>query len=140
MITDVAEKSIDDNIEAPDRNTMESPQEIANAIHPIIRVTIDYPSNHPDNRLPFLDIARWIGEIDLNGEKQRKIFHSHFTKEMSNRLVIRKDSALCMRSKLNASVVDLVRVMQNVSIYCSKEETRSIPKRPSDLFPALLYS
>ena len=46
---DVVVKSIDENAEAPDRKTMERLQEIANAIHPSIRVTIDYPSNHPDN-------------------------------------------------------------------------------------------
>ena len=120
--TDVVVKSIDENAEAPDRKTMERLQEIANAIHPSIRVTIDYPSNHPDNRLPVLDIAQWIGEIDVNGESQKKILHSHFMKEMSNRLVIRKDSALCMRSKLNILVTDLVRVMRNVSTYCPTEE------------------
>ena len=120
--TDVVARSIDENAEAPDRETMERLQEIANAIHPSIRVTIDYPSNHPDNRLPVLDVAQWIGDIEVNGEKQKKILHSHYMKEMSNRLVIRRDSALSMRSKVNILVADLVRVMRNVSRLCPPEE------------------
>ena len=109
-------KSIDENAEASDRKTMERLQEIANATHPSIRVTIDYLLNHPDNRLlPVLDIAQWIGNIDVNGENQKKILHSHLMKEIPNRLVIRKDSALYMRSQLNILVADLVRVMRNVS-------------------------
>ena len=80
-------KSIDENAEASDRKTMERLQEIANATHPSIRVTIDYLLNHPDNRLlPVLDIAQWIGNIDVNGENQKKILHSHLMKEIPNRL------------------------------------------------------
>ena len=97
-------------------------QEIANAIHPSIRVTIDYPSNNPDNRLPVLDIAQWIDEVDVDGKSQKKILHTHYMKDMSNRLVIRKDSALSIRSKINILVADLVRVMRNVSTYCPREE------------------
>ena len=75
---DVVVKSIEENAKAPDCKIMERLQEIANAIHPSIRVTIDYPLNHPDNRLPVLDIAQWISEIDVNGENQKKILHSYF--------------------------------------------------------------
>ena len=85
-------------------------------------VLIDYPSNHPDNRIPVLDIAKWNGKIDVNGENQKKILHSHFMKEMSSRLVIGKDSAPWMRLKLNIFVADLVRVMRNVSTHYPTEE------------------
>ena len=43
-------------------------------------------------------------------------------KDMSNRLVIRKDSTLSIRSKINILVADLVKVMRNDSKYCPCEE------------------
>ena len=69
--TDLVVKAIDQNVEAPDQHTMVRLQEIANAMHPSIRVTIDYPSNNPDNLLPVLDIAQWIDVIDLEGKRQK---------------------------------------------------------------------
>ena len=56
--TDVVAKSIDENAEAPDRKTMERLQEIANAIHPSIRVTITHRTYPTTN---------YLSSILLNG-------------------------------------------------------------------------
>ena len=72
------------NTEEPDkdRGTMERVQIIANSIHPSIRLTIDYPSAHSNNRLPVLDTELWIEEIEVDGIKKLQILHSHYMKPM----------------------------------------------------------
>ena len=97
-------------------------QDIANGIHNSIRVTIDYPTKHPNNRLPVLDLEQWIEEVNVNGVMKHQLLHSHFMKEMSNKGVIRKNSALTMSTKTNILVADLVRVMRNVSPLCVENE------------------
>ena len=74
-------------------------QDIANSIHPSIRVTIDYPTKHANGRLPVLDLEQWIEEIDVNDIKKPQILHSHYMKPMSNKGVIHRNSALTMRTK-----------------------------------------
>ena len=41
--------------EPKDRATMRKIQDIANGLHESIKVTIDFPSNHTNNRMPVLD-------------------------------------------------------------------------------------
>ena len=45
----------DEGIPADER-TMKLLQEIANSIHPSIRMTIDYPSKYVDGKVPMLDL------------------------------------------------------------------------------------
>ena len=97
------------------RGTYKRLKEIANSIHPSIRVTIDCPSLHEDGRLPVLDLAQWIEERDIDGRQVNQIMHSHYMKPMANRFVIRKDSAQSIKAKTNILVSDLVRIMRNVS-------------------------
>ena len=98
---------VDDiNIAADSRNknekeTMQHIQTIANSIHPSISVTIDYPSNNPNNRLPVLDLEMWIGRTTVDNEEKQKIIHSHYIKPMSSKHVINKHSAIPEKSKKN---------------------------------------
>ncbi len=69
-----------------DKTTMEEMQRVANTIHPSIRVTIDYPSNHADGKLPVLDTKQWIE----NG----KLMHTYYSKPMSSKYVVMESSAL----------------------------------------------
>ena len=43
---------------------MKKLQEIGNGIHPYIQVTIDYPSNNPDGRMPILHQEHSIEEVE----------------------------------------------------------------------------
>ena len=101
---------------------MKKMQEIANGIHPSIRLTIDYPSKNRNNRLPILNTEQWIEEVQVGVELKKQIMHTHYSKPMANKYVIHHDSALPPKNKINILVADLLTVMKNVSALCSLEE------------------
>ena len=107
-----------------DERTMKRLQEIGNSIHPSIQLTVDYPSNHANGRMPVLDTEQWIERIEVEGEQKHQILHSHYTKEMASKFVIHRNSANPLRSKYNILIADLVRVMRNVSQKCPDEERK----------------
>ena len=108
--------------EEPDERTMKRLQEIGNGVHPSIQLTIDFPSNNANGRVPILDTEQWIQEVDVGGEIKPQIIFSHYAKPMSSKLVIHRQSANPIKSKINILVADLVRVMRNVSRMCTDEE------------------
>ena len=97
-----------------DETTMARVQNVANSIHPSIQVSIDYPSKHPDGKLPVLDTKQWI--------EDGKLFHTYYSKPMSNKFVVMASSAISDRSKHNILVADLLRVMRCVSPQCDPIE------------------
>ena len=97
-----------------DKTTMEHIQEVANTIHPSIQVSIDYPTNHDDGRLPVLDTKQWI--------EGGKLLHTFYSKSMSSKYVIMSSSAVPVQSKHHILVSDLLRVMRSVSPLCDPSE------------------
>ena len=79
--------------EAKERRIMERIKLIANSIHKSISVKVDYPSNHPNKRLPILDTEMWIEKIEVNGVMKHQILYSYYEKEMSSKYLIHKTSA-----------------------------------------------
>ena len=108
----------------PDERTMRRLQEIGNGIHPSIQVTVDFPSNNQNGRMPVLDTEHWLQEVMINGTLKRQVLHSHYSKPMSNPFVTHKDSAISIRTKESVLVADLTRVMRNISLQCAPEERR----------------
>ena len=106
----------------PDERTMKRLQEIGNGIHPSIQLTVDYPSRNESRRVPILDTEQWIQKVDVNGESKSQIIFSHYVKPMASRLVIHRDSAQPIKTKLNILIADLVRIMRNVSRKCPDAE------------------
>ena len=82
---------------------MKKLQEIANGVHPSVRLTIDYPSKNQNKRLPILNTEQWIEEVRIGEEVKTQIVHSHYSKPMGNRYVVHHDSALPIKSKINIS-------------------------------------
>ena len=101
---------------------MKELQKIGNQIHPSIQVTVDYPTNYTNGRMPVLDTEHWLEEVERNGAKRVQVMHSHYSKPMANTYVIHKDSAISERSKRNILTADLVRVMRNISPLCTTAE------------------
>ena len=97
----------------------------ANTIHPSIQVTIDYPDNNANGRMPVLDTEQWMQEVVIQGERKLQIMHSHYRKPMANVALINKNSAISDRSKENILVADLVRIMRNISNMCEESERKS---------------
>ena len=52
-----SDKKIED-----DERTMEVIKDIANDVNDMIKMTVDVPSKHPDNKLPILDLMVWLSE------------------------------------------------------------------------------
>ena len=122
IICEAIPESEDNRDQQKDERTMKRLQEIGNAIHPSIQLTIDFPSNHENGRMPVLDTEQWVEAVEVDGVVKPQVLHSHYAKPMSNRFLVHKDSAMSSRSKENILVADLTRVMRNVSIQCTNEE------------------
>ena len=110
------------NEQPNDKLTMETIQKIANEIHPSISVTIDFPTNHVNNRMPVLDLELWIEMVEINGSMKHQNMFSHYMKPMANKYLINNRSALSATTKNNVLVADLVRIMRNVSLQCQESE------------------
>ena len=118
----IEEKEIDNEKKEKEKEIMEKIKVIANSIHENISVKVDYPSNHPNKRLPILDTEMWIEEIDVNGTLKHQILYSYYEKEMSSKYLIHKKSALSNQSKINILTNDLVKVKKNTSLQVKDEE------------------
>ena len=77
-----------------------------------IQVTIDYPTNNHDHRLPVLDLTLRVEKIN---DGSTKVIHSHYMKKTASKYVIHKDSAMAYETKVNILTNDLMRIMRNIS-------------------------
>ena len=125
VICEVVPETEENRGQERDERTMKKLQVIGNDIHPSIQVTIDFPSNNENGRMPVLDTEHWMSEIEENGVKKVQVLHSHYSKPMANAFVIHKESAVSERNKESILVADLTRVMRNISTKCSEQERRS---------------
>ena len=101
---------------------MERVETIANSIHRSIRVKVDYPSKHQDERMPILDTKMWLEEVEVNNAMKHQILYSYFEKEMSSKFVLHRESAISRGSKINILVNELLRVMRNTSLRVQQQE------------------
>ena len=96
--------------------------QIANSIHPSIKVKVDFPSNHPNGRMPILDTEQWIENVNIGNSFEPQICHLHYSKPMASKYVILQYSAMPNQNKTSILVANLVRIMRNVSVQCKEEE------------------
>ena len=94
---------------AADRITMEVLQSVANEIHEMIQLTIDFPSNYPEKRMPILDMKVWIGS-DSN------IQYIFYEKPMRSNLVVGKNSALPEAMKMRTLTQEAYRRIHNTRL------------------------
>ena len=85
-------------------------------------MTIDFPTNHTNNKRPVLDLELWIDMVEVNSSMKRQILFTHCMKPMANKYLINNRYALSTAMKTNILVADLVRVMRNVSLQCAESE------------------
>ena len=71
-----------------------------------------------------MDTEQWIEEVEVRGERKPQVMFSHYVKPMASKLVIHRESAHPIKTRLNILIADLVRVMRNVSQKCPYEERR----------------
>ena len=83
-------------------------RKVADSVRPrSIRMTEDYPSNHPDRRMPILDM-----KVNIY---QGFIEHRHYSKPMASKSVIMASSAFTASEKLNILVNEGNRRLKNHS-------------------------
>lgn len=96
-----------------EKRTMTIIREIANTIDPQIQMTIDYPSNHEDKKMPVLDLKVWID----GDEGEQSIKHIFYKKKMLCPFTILKRSAVGSSTKRNTMFQEALRRLRN----CSKD-------------------
>ena len=96
-----------------DKRTMLILQAIASYIHPSIRLTIDYPSNHADGKVPMLDVKMWFALINT----QRRILYEHYEKPMCTKAVINAKSAVPTQTKRTVLSQEMLRILLHCSNY-----------------------
>ena len=95
-----------------DKRTMKLLQTIANTIHALIRMTIDYPSKYRDRKVPMLDLKLWIEMVD----GVVRILHEHYEKGMATKMLIHAESAIPLKVKRTVLTQEMLRVL----LHCSK--------------------
>ena len=96
-----------------DERTMKILQEVGNSIHPSIQITIDYPSNYDDKKMPSLDMKIWVEETDTGNI----IMHEHYSKPMATTALLNERSALPWSMKRTVLMQEALRILLN----CSRE-------------------
>ena len=121
-VTEEAKKE-DEGVPA-DRRTFDFVKEVGNSIDPNIQVEVDVPSNYEDEKLPILDLKVWTGEVETEDGMKRKIIHEHYVKEIANKHVIERNSAMSLQSKRRILTQMCLRVLLNNSKYLSHGEKK----------------
>ena len=124
----VHEELIIDEGKEPDELTMNIIKQIGNNIHPSIQLEIEYPSKHPEKKMPILDLAVWIQETD----KGDKVMHEYYIKPMATRTVINARSAMSWRVKRTVLTQEALRIMLN----CNRELPWSVVANHLSVFSA----
>ena len=91
-----------------DQRTARTVKDIANSIHPMIKMEENYPSKHEDRRLPILDLACWM--------EDNQLWFIHYEKDVSSKQLIPQRSALSVQVKRNVFVNECVRRLKNCSM------------------------
>ena len=99
-------------------NTLKQCMELADSVHPSIKVTGDIPSNYEDNKLPILDLKAWIAEVEPG---IYKIVTCHYMKDVSTRAVINNRSSHPNQMKNNVMVNEILRILRNCNKFCPWE-------------------
>ena len=106
------------------RTTFDFIKDVGNSIDPSIQLEVDVPSNHEDGKMPILDLKVWMREVETEEGLKRKILHEHYVKDIANKHVIERDSAMSLQNKRRILTQMCLRVLLNNSKYLSLEESR----------------
>ena len=98
-----SDKEIDD-----EERTMELIKNVANSIDSMIKMTVDFPENYEDRKVPMLDVQLW-----LNTEENPKIYYIFYQKPMRNRLMLLKNSLMSQNQKLSILTQGVFRRIHN---------------------------
>ena len=90
-----SEEGESDGIE-PDERTFNIIRDVGSEVHRSIQLTRDVPSDHPDRKVPILDLKCWRGEVEIGDDKKYLLIHEFYMKEVSSKSVIQRKAALSL--------------------------------------------
>lgn len=109
----------EDKKRASDERTMELIRQVGDDIHPSIKLEVDYPSKHPDKKLPILDLKVWVEqrEKEVQGSNQMVsvIMYEFYTKEIASKALVNARSAMSASVKRTVLSQAVLRVLLNCS-------------------------
>ncbi len=73
-------------------------------IHSSIQLEADCPANHPDHKVPILDIKVWVNA-------EGRVLHEYYSKPVSSESVIDARSAMPLKDKRTVLTQDLLRIL-----------------------------
>ena len=110
IIVDEKKKAEDIDI-SDSKVTMGVIQTIANAIDPMIQLTIETPCNYPNGKMPVLDLV-----VNVNCMENNRIDFEFFEKPTKNPRVILADSAMSLAQKRTILTQECLRRLRNTKI------------------------
>ena len=110
IIVDEKKKAEDIDI-SDSKVTMGVIQTIANAIDPMIQLTIETPCNYPNGKMPVLDVM-----VNVNCMENNRIDFEFFEKPTKNPRVILVDSAMSLAQKRTILTQEFLTRLRNTII------------------------
>jgi hypothetical protein len=95
---------------ADDERTFESIRKLGDTINPMIQLTVDYPSNHRNGKVPILDLEVWIVRKE---DGHQKVLYSFYEKAMKSKFVLMNSSAVPTMTKRGALTNEAIRRLRN---------------------------
>ena len=98
---------------------MEPIRQVGDDIHPSIKLEVDYPSKHPDKKLPILDLKVWVEqrkkEIQWSNQMVSVIMNESYAKEIASKALINARSAVSASVKRTVLSQTALRLPLNCS-------------------------
>ena len=105
------DKKILDEDKCDETLTMDIVRQIAQGIDPMIKLTVELPSDQKDGKLRVLDI-----KLNVNREKENRIDYEFYEKSTKNPTVLLADSAINSRTKRTILTQECLRRLRNTKI------------------------
>ena len=107
-----------------DQRTFKAIQTAGNEIHSSIQLTYDTQTENADQKVPILDLKRWMKQIeDSEGNEQFKVVHEFYIKDVSSRALIHRNATLSLNNKRMILTQECLRVKKNCHELIGEEET-----------------
>ena len=106
MIVDLDKKK-EDELKNDDSVTMEFVRQVTELVHPMIKFTVDIPSDHDDNKVAVLDL-----NIKLNKDVGNRIYYEFFEKPTKNQNLLLAESAISSSTKRTILTQECMRQMR----------------------------
>ena len=116
---EVKEELVDEDKMVPeDERTMKLLKEVANTVYECVQFTVDFPSAHPEKKVPVLDLKVHC--------KEGQIIHEFYEKPCASKLVIPFTSAHSRKMKMAVMVEEGIRRLRNHSRGLEWEASRRV--------------